>query len=69
VTPKKLSNPQTYLQNKHSHRLEIWHTDAYGQFLPNARIEIEKGARSRSRDPYKFCHTVKHISKTNKATD
>jgi len=38
VTAINLADPQTYLQNVLSDRLEIWHTDACGQFLQNARI-------------------------------
>ena len=53
----------------YSYRLQIWHTDAHGQFLQNTRIKIDKTGSSWLRDAYKIWHTLIYISKTCKASD
>ena len=51
--------------------LDIWHTAQCRQ-IGTAELQIFAKwgwPTSRSRDPYKILHTLKHISKMRKATD
>jgi len=38
VTPIKFGKTSNVSPNVYSYRLEIWHTNAYGQFIQNARL-------------------------------
>jgi len=65
-----LAYPQMYLQNESSYTLEIWHANAYEQFLHNWQRNIQESVVAWLRDPYKIWHTlIIYISKTCKASD